>query len=64
MAIGADVKGPLMCFGMNCPYEKNDGECRLRRGRPTVYPEDAACVEPEASEEVTEGAIELDPNTD
>ena len=53
-----------MCYGMGCRYERSDGECRLRRGRPTVYPEDAACVEPEASEEVTEGAIELDPNTD
>ena len=60
-----------MCFGMGCRYERSDGECRLRRGRPTVYPEDAACVEEEATEGGSDvcansprGVIELDPNTD
>lgn len=58
-----------MCFGMGCRYERSDGECRLRRGRPTVYPEDAACVYPETTEEgvgpnVPVGVVEFDPNTD
>ena len=62
-----------MCFGMGCRYERSDGECRLRRGRPTVYPEDAACVYPETTEEGVGpnvrtnspvGVIELDPNTE
>lgn len=59
-----------MCFGMGCPYERLDGECRLKRGRPTVYPEDAACVAEEDTEVRSDapnspvGVIELDPNTD
>ena len=53
-----------MCFGMNCPYERSDGECGVRGGRPRVYPPDAACVDRGASEDEPQGVVETDPNTD
>lgn len=61
-----------MCFGMNCPYEGYDGECRVRGGRPRVYPPDAACVDRGTSggdpgrpaEDEPQGVVETDPNTD
>ena len=58
-----------MCFGMNCPYEKYNGECSLTFRDPRYAPFDAVCAsqywdEDKEDSGEPQGVTEMDPNTD